>query len=141
MRESLCEYIQSFGKWVWAVVIDYIFGAVGVYQTITSVTTLSRIGWGIIFVLAFTIPPFIAFHLLRLQRDKLIQKVNETQLNDPIVLKAQEKHLENVKAELEQYNQHFMPIAIECRPHYRDYPYQDFDMLQKHMPDSEFGRK
>lgn len=58
-------------------VIDYIFGVVGVYQTVTSTTTLSQIGWAIVFVLAFTIPPFIAFRTVKVARDKLQGKLDQ----------------------------------------------------------------
>ena len=69
--------MHSFGKWWWAVVIDYMFGVVGVYQTVTGITKLSQIGWAIIFILAFTIPPFIAFNRIRKQRDGLAQQIKE----------------------------------------------------------------
>ena len=52
-------------------VIDYIFGVVGVYQTIIGTTILPKIGWGIVLFCAFAIPPLIAFHRMRKQRDEL----------------------------------------------------------------------
>ncbi len=69
MGKTLKEFLPSFGKWAWVVVVDYIFGFAGVYQSITGTTTLTRILWGIVFVFAFTIPPLIAFHKLRVSRD------------------------------------------------------------------------
>lgn len=72
--QSLREFIHSFGKLWWVVVIDYIFGFVGVYQTVTGTTTLPQIGWAIVFILAFTIPPFIAFKKVRTKRDEYATK-------------------------------------------------------------------
>ena len=71
MAKSWKEFWTSFGKWWWVVVADYMLGLAGVYQTITNRATLPKIAWGIAFVLAFAIPPFIAFHTLRVDRDKL----------------------------------------------------------------------
>ncbi len=74
MRKSLNEFSKAFGKWWWVVVIDYGFGIVGVYQTVTVTNTLSQIGWGILLFCAFALPPFIAFHRMRMKRDELIER-------------------------------------------------------------------
>lgn len=57
-------------------VIDYMFGFAGLYQSITGATTLTQVLWGIVFLLAFTIPPFIAFHKTRVKRDSLQDRLN-----------------------------------------------------------------
>jgi len=72
--QAVKEYFALFGKWWWAVLIDYIFGGVGVYQTATGTTTLSTSVWAIIAILTFSIPAFIAFRNVKVQLDKLRSK-------------------------------------------------------------------
>jgi hypothetical protein len=84
--QSFKQFILSFGKWWWAVVIDYIFGVVGVYQSVAGVTTLSKILWGIVFFLAFTIPPFIAFHKLRIKSDAIQKELDNIKNERPEII-------------------------------------------------------
>jgi hypothetical protein len=86
--QSFKEFFTSFGKWLWIVVIDYIFGFAGVYQTITGTTTLNRIDWAIAFILAFTIPSFIAFHKMRKSREEYKSKLN---INPSIIVKPDQE--------------------------------------------------
>ena len=72
--QSLREFLSLFGKWWWVVVVDYIFGLAGVYQTVTGTTTFSHVVWAIVFILAFTIPPLIAFGIIRKSRDEWVAK-------------------------------------------------------------------
>lgn len=64
-------------------VIDYVFGVVGVYQTITNTTALSKIGWGIVLICAFVIPPLIAFHRMRKQRDEIANTLRASEQSKP----------------------------------------------------------
>ena len=67
--------------------------------------------------------------------------IDEILMNDPIVLDAQKTHHEYVKTELEAFKQHFLEVNLSYRTYYRDYPYQDLDMIKSHFPDKEFWVK
>jgi hypothetical protein len=88
MWKSIKEFIPSFGKWWWAVAIDYLAGIAGVYQSVTGTTTLSKVSWGVVFALAFAIPPLIAFHLAREGRDKLQNDLDDIKNARPNIVCA-----------------------------------------------------
>jgi hypothetical protein len=75
--QTLKEYLSAFGRWWWAVVIDYIFGVAGVYQSVTGGATLSKVAWVIVALLAFNIPPVIAYYKLRIQRNGLQRQLKD----------------------------------------------------------------
>jgi hypothetical protein len=91
--QSLMAFIRSFGRWWWVIVVDYIFGIVGVYQTVTGETTLSKILWGLVFFLAFIIPSFIAFHKMRIKSDKVTRELDDIKNSCPNVELADVKNV------------------------------------------------
>jgi len=161
-RDSTTWLLNSFAAWILAPIVTVGCGVLVALFIPTNASLRTQSVYGaigafiglVLFVLAIYLIHLIItpYHLLnetrteneklKQEQDKLNQeytrKINEIRINDPIVLEAQKKHLEDVKSQLKVFTEHFIPIELKYHTYYRDYPYQDLNMIQKHLPDNKF---
>lgn len=97
MWQSFKEYITALGRWGWVVVADIILTGAGAYLDLSSGIIPTWV-WITLGLLALIIAPFVAFHKLRVQRDKLKaekdskeSKVELTDFNRELEYRVMEK--------------------------------------------------
>ena len=72
MGKSLWEYITALGHWGWFVLIDIFAGLAGAYLDISGKVGFPTWLWMLLLGIAFIVVPFVAFHKVRVQRDKAL---------------------------------------------------------------------
>ena len=71
MWKSLKTYIAAFGKWGFIMVAILVGDILGIIRSYYTGWLIPTWGWWLILVVILIVSPFIAFHKLRVQRDKL----------------------------------------------------------------------
>jgi hypothetical protein len=82
MRNSIKEYISSFGYWGWVVVIGYVGGGIGAYLDVAK-SNFPTWGWIALFVISSLIVPFIPYHKMRVSRELLKTKLENIENSRP----------------------------------------------------------
>lgn len=72
MWQSLCEYITALGHLGWVVLIGIISGGAGLYLDISGRVGFPTWLWVVLLAICLVIVPFVAFHKVRVQRDKAL---------------------------------------------------------------------
>lgn len=72
MGKSLWEYITALGHWGWFVLIDIFAGLAGAYLDISGKVGFPTWLWMLLLGIAFIVVPFVAFHKVKVQRDKAL---------------------------------------------------------------------
>jgi len=76
MRQSFREYITSLGRLGW-VVVGVILAGVGGYLDIFNAPPIPKSVWLTLALVVLMVAPFLAFHKVRLQRDKLRNQLDD----------------------------------------------------------------
>jgi hypothetical protein len=78
MWEAIKEYFLSFGRWGWVVTVFIVGDAYGLVRSLTEAANQQFVmplwAWLLILVLILVITPFIPFHKMKIERDKLRRK-------------------------------------------------------------------
>lgn len=93
MLKSLTEYSTALGKWGFVVLVELIGSAIGVWFEFNpsvdpAISNIERIRgwvWFSALIAGLVIPPFIAFHIVRKQRDAAISDAKEARSERALV--------------------------------------------------------
>lgn len=85
MGKSFKAYIAAFGKWGFIVAAIIIGDVIGIIQSNSASFIMPTWAWWSILVVILAITPFIAFHKLRLEQEKLQNKLDAIENAQPII--------------------------------------------------------
>ena len=71
MWKSLREYVLSLGHWGWVVAVDLVGSVTGWYLDISNTVDIPMWVWLVPLLAALAIAPFLAFHRMRIDKDRL----------------------------------------------------------------------
>jgi ABC-type multidrug transport system fused ATPase/permease subunit len=87
VRESIKKYILALGRWGWVVMGILAGDIVGIATSYISSQhqfVMPIWGWWLILILVLLIAPFLAFHKMRIEHDRLNAVLDERKKNEKI---------------------------------------------------------